>query len=357
MRPYRKAPRMRSLLCLRGKYNMGESIKSFKTIQEQINILKSRHLLIPDEERAKIYLARYGYYAIINGYKDFFMVDPRDDSKGFKPNTTFDHIYDLFKMDRQLRHGIANALEIFEENFSEAISYTIAENISVNSDDYLLRQKYNSGRSYQWRGNTRWPIDDTLRMWKRNINSESQPMKHYRDRYGNVPPWISIKEFTFGSLVWLFQLLKKKEKTAVIARITGIDPLIIEGQIKNDSLKPMFHELLKLYLAYRNATAHNNRIYNFQSKKHKLSYNNFLHQKMKVSPAEYRLKKGQNRVGVLLKSAELFDNVDFRVELEVRIIFPIVRYLEIYPNDKIYLLGQLELNEQWYELQSSHFRK
>lgn len=47
--------------------------KEFKTIDEQIQILKSRNLTIPDEQRAKDYLLSNNYYNIINGYSKPFL--------------------------------------------------------------------------------------------------------------------------------------------------------------------------------------------------------------------------------------------------------------------------------------------
>lgn len=73
--------------------------KPFKTTEHQIAILESRHLLFHDKEMATKNLERYGYYEIINGYKDNFMIDPSDDGKGFKDDVSFDHIYQLFMVD------------------------------------------------------------------------------------------------------------------------------------------------------------------------------------------------------------------------------------------------------------------
>lgn len=47
--------------------------KPFKTVEEQIEILKSRGLIIQDEERALFFLKNNNYYELINGYKDFFI--------------------------------------------------------------------------------------------------------------------------------------------------------------------------------------------------------------------------------------------------------------------------------------------
>ena len=47
-------------------------MKDFKTIEEQINLLKSRNVVFIDENQAKEILIN-NYYNIINGYKDLFI--------------------------------------------------------------------------------------------------------------------------------------------------------------------------------------------------------------------------------------------------------------------------------------------
>ena len=43
--------------------------KPFKTYREQLDILRSRNLIIENEERAIDILRRVNYYNLINGYK------------------------------------------------------------------------------------------------------------------------------------------------------------------------------------------------------------------------------------------------------------------------------------------------
>lgn len=57
--------------------------KNFTTFEEQINILKNRNLKFTSEESALTALKRYGYYNIINGYKDPY-VDIIDDKEHYK---------------------------------------------------------------------------------------------------------------------------------------------------------------------------------------------------------------------------------------------------------------------------------
>ena len=48
-------------------------MKEFKTYQKQIEILKSRGIVINNEEFALEKLQEDNYYNIINGYKDLFI--------------------------------------------------------------------------------------------------------------------------------------------------------------------------------------------------------------------------------------------------------------------------------------------
>ncbi|HGD2944407.1 TPA: Abi family protein, partial [Streptococcus agalactiae] len=43
-------------------------MKEFKSLTDQLNLLKDRGLKIGDEEKAELYLLTNNYYNIINGY-------------------------------------------------------------------------------------------------------------------------------------------------------------------------------------------------------------------------------------------------------------------------------------------------
>ena len=75
-------------------------MKEFKTIDEQIDLLKSRNVSFTNETEAKKILLNNNYYNIINGYKDLFI----ENNNVFKQGTTFEEIYALYDFDRQLRN-------------------------------------------------------------------------------------------------------------------------------------------------------------------------------------------------------------------------------------------------------------
>lgn len=60
-------------LCFRGGRADGGQDKPFRTVEEQVAILKSRGISFVDEKQAEAFLLRENYYAVVNGYKDAFL--------------------------------------------------------------------------------------------------------------------------------------------------------------------------------------------------------------------------------------------------------------------------------------------
>ena len=63
--------------------------KQFKTLDEQVEILKSKGMIIQDEKYAKEVLLRENYF-FLNGYRHLFMKNSED--RYFKNGTTFEEI-------------------------------------------------------------------------------------------------------------------------------------------------------------------------------------------------------------------------------------------------------------------------
>ena len=74
--------------------------KPFLNYISQLDYLKQKKLLIPNESFAIKNLEKYSYYGLINGYKDVFK---NPSTNIFYPNTTFDEILNLYLFDTELR--------------------------------------------------------------------------------------------------------------------------------------------------------------------------------------------------------------------------------------------------------------
>ncbi len=96
--------------------------KPFKTIDEQINILESRGMMV-DHDKAKDSLMRNGYYNVINGYKDFFL---EDDNK-FIQGTRFYDLDTLFQVDKLLSKAFFSSSLDIERMFKTNLAYFLSE--------------------------------------------------------------------------------------------------------------------------------------------------------------------------------------------------------------------------------------
>ena len=102
------------------------SKKTFKTLDEQIDILKSRGLVITDLEKTKNILLRENYF-FISGYRHLFMKSWKDSN--FIPGTTFEELYAMFVFDRRVRNIFFKNLLIIENNMKSLISYQLSKNM------------------------------------------------------------------------------------------------------------------------------------------------------------------------------------------------------------------------------------
>ena len=73
----------------------------FKTLDEQVEILKSKGLIFEDEDLAREILLRENYF-FINGYRILLMNSTYD--KTFAIGATFRELYSVFLFDRSFRH-------------------------------------------------------------------------------------------------------------------------------------------------------------------------------------------------------------------------------------------------------------
>ncbi|WP_249646702.1 Abi family protein [Lactiplantibacillus plantarum] len=324
------------------------SDKPFKSIGDQLSLLsKKRNLTILDPEIAHLALRRYGYYEIINGYKSPFLVKEGNDDLGYKDDATFEHIYALYSLDREIRETILQGLEQFEQTFKQALAYSIAKNISDLQKRYTAKSHYNKGESHtNHRGNfIGTDRDRLLKKFARLLVSKNQPIYHYSVAHGNVPPWILIKSLSFGETIYWYKLSQKPIREDVISNMFGIDQSIISKIDSTLKIKQAFGDTLSLCLDYRNLTAHGGRVYNHRSIKHALNWSIFIYREgiIHISHRQFLHKQMRSSVGALIKVLSLFENKDPYRNIEVWLSVHLDSYLQKYPMDKTMLEKAMEL--------------
>ena len=100
--------------------------KEFKTLNEQIEILKSRGLIVDDYDRAKSILFRENYF-FVNGYRHL-LTKPNQPNQ-FVEGATFEELYSIFVFDRKVRNIIFQNILIVENNVKSICRYSSSFNL------------------------------------------------------------------------------------------------------------------------------------------------------------------------------------------------------------------------------------
>lgn len=328
---------------------MTNTDKPFKTLDEQISILESRNLSFITKDSAKAALRNYGYYEIINGYKDDFILDDVDDNIGFKKNSTFEHIYAMYKLDNKIRNTMRESLEKFEQTFKQSIAYIVSRDISELQERYTAPSHYNAGKSHRRYGHKTTDRNILLnKTFKNLLHSSFEPYEYYRTQHNNIPPWILAKGLSFGNTIYWFSLSKKAIREKIIARMIGLDVSLIREYDDILQIKRAFGDVLKLYLDYRNLSSHCGRLYNHRSEAHKIrNYSPFIYKRddiLNLTRSEFLHGKLRSSIGTVLQTLNMFENKDPFINLEIMLEIHLKSYLKNYPEDFHFLIDEMELN-------------
>lgn len=285
------------------------------------------------------------------------MIDENDDNKGFISGITFNHIYDLYKLDDDIRNAIRHSMENFENTFKQALADIISDDISTDDDIYTSKNNYHRGKfkkcikvgNKNHRKQKRiYDIDNLIYYGFDYIkNLDKHPYKYYRENHGNIPPWIMVKGLTLGSTKYWYSLSNKYIKEKVISKMLGFDITNPICKYDEDDIIKAFNDILDLYLSYRNLSSHGGRSFSYRSRKHKIrNYSKLIYQNdklIKVSKRQFKKGKLRSSVGAVINTLELFDNDEPLFSLMAEITILSTKYLESYPEDLEYLLKKMEL--------------
>lgn len=318
--------------------------KVWLSIENQIAKLKERGMLITDGDYPFVSdaLMQYGYYEIINGYRNPFLVNGEHDN--FKENTTFYDLYYLFEFDQELRDATLSAIELFELSLRQAIARVFSKYHTEDQQEYLNFSNYRSPRKGPYK------LAKLIKTLSSIAYSNlDEPFKHYREQYKNVPPWIVVKGLDFGGLKIWYSMLKTPEKQEIVEDI--LDKDLVENLGIVESVK-YFSSMLDLFHQFRNRAAHGGRIYNYfpksnffdnRSQEYQpiIQYREATHQYLKITPSMYREGFGQSGVWLLMKILISLDDKGIFNTLSVNFDGILQEYLFRNPNTKEQLQSEM----------------
>ncbi|WP_169332359.1 Abi family protein [Nocardia brevicatena] len=242
--------------------------KPFKTLSEQVGLLRGRGMVVDDEAAAVRVLSRIGYYRLSGYWYIFRALEPNPEGTGkvvgdtFIPGTTFERVVGIYEFDRRLRLHILDAIERVEVALRVQLGYTLgAGHAFAHLDPALLDHKFTEfDEQNPIVGRAHW-LESPHGQWLRNVRrledrSKEDFVKHFRAKYGMpLPVWVVTELLGFGSLATLLAGLKPQHKN-IIAASFGV----YDGNCDGDgaALTKWIANLASL----RNACAHHLRVWN-----------------------------------------------------------------------------------------------
>ncbi len=241
--------------------------KNWKSYSEQLDLLKSRGMIVTDQALALQHLQRIGYYRL-SGYWHAFrersdkacpldanFKKPRKVTEenisldSFRPGTSFHDTVALYIFDKQLRMLVMDAMELIEIALRVDISHTLGKldpfaylKPELLHEDFSITLDRDRGVTahHTWLGKHAQLIS----------RSKEKFISHNKNRYGlPLAIWIACEVWDFGTLSKLFGGMREAEQDT-IAQKYGIS----NGRVFASWLRSLNH--------LRNICAHHGRLWN-----------------------------------------------------------------------------------------------
>ncbi len=219
--------------------------KEFKTIDKQIEILKSRNIVIEDYNNAYEILKRNNYYYLINGYKDLFL-DRTQKTESYINNTRIEELYALYKFDKNLKINFLKYMLLIENEIDTYIAYEFSK--VYGHKDYLVHQNFNNSNLNKIHINKF--IEDVNLEIEYQYKNSNKMIIHYLDNYRYVPLWVLVRVLSFGKISKFYSLMNPREQNAISRKY----------RLKSQEFKVILHNLTLI----RNICAHDEKLYDIK---------------------------------------------------------------------------------------------
>lgn len=238
--------------------------KPFMTYDQQLQKLRDKNMVIDDETYAKEMLHRYGYFALITGYKDIFK---NPTTKNYRDGTTFHDIVAIYQFDEQLRELTFKYLLFVEQNIRSLLSYSFCDTYGDSQVAYTSPQNYDTS--------TRAKSREVMKLINGYLNplltqkTQYPYIEHHKAAHNNVPLWVLVNALTFGTLSKMYAYSKSQVQSAISREFQSIH----ESQLR---------KILEVLTEFRNKCAHNERLFSHKCAQHDIP-DLLLHRKLRIA--------------------------------------------------------------------------
>lgn len=208
-----------------------------RTYEEQVNLLKSRGMVIDDEEEAKFYLSHLNYYRI-GAYWLPFEADHT--THQFRLGTKFGDVLQIYKFDGKLRLLVMEAIELIEVSLRSQWAYNLAHCHGTHA--HLKPELAKNRRN--------WDRDFTT-LKKEVARSNETFIKHLNLTYSEAlpPVWAICEVMSFGLLSKWYENLGPMSTRKKISNTYSLNEQVLASWLRH-------------LTTLRNICAHHSRLWN-----------------------------------------------------------------------------------------------
>jgi len=225
--------------------------KPFLTIADQIALLESRGLEIPNKESAADKLQEYGYYRL-SGYSypmRKFDLPTGKQTDEFVQGASIEQAFALIEFDRGLRSLFMTTAERIEVAIRVQVAILLGAKCPwAHRDPNQFYEKFSRKVDPK---TGKIPFNDWIsRLDEHEAKSKEQFATHFRQNYADPPPiWVSIELWDFGMLSKLVGGMRTDDQKA-LGKVFGL---------KRRELLPTW---IRSINHIRNISAHHSRLWN-----------------------------------------------------------------------------------------------
>ncbi len=232
--------------------------RPFKTYNQQLKILRKKGLVIKDGAKAKRILERENYYCISNGYKEPFLIDSSTNDDVYKKGCSFDEVYQLFCLDRELKNLFLPEIIKFESFMKSQIAYYFHES-HPDKNSFLVFENYSSDPQ-----KAKNILDVIASLSTKISKQKNNAVTYYIQKYQHCPLWVLVNFLTFGNISKLYRVCDRTVRLNIAKEFSK--HYTLQYNVKIQISPEMLDECLGCMSIYRNLCAHDERLYNYKGR-------------------------------------------------------------------------------------------
>ncbi len=214
------------------------SDQTFKSISEQLEILKIRGLSIPDERFASEFLLWNNYYRV-SGYT---LTLRKHDV--FYRGTTFQNVVDIYSFDHELRHLLLHYIDCIEVGLKSLYAHEFTK--LYGAAGYLDEHYFTDIEQYH-------RIMEKVEMQKTKRHPFEAYLKHFMDDLKrDIPLWAYVDLMTISDISLLYKISEENLKRTIACHY---------GLTMNDGYS-ILGKYMHSMTIIRNLCAHGSRLFN-----------------------------------------------------------------------------------------------